>query len=174
MMLVQHFRGPKALYNVNAHGNGIYFATDTKEIIHNGLVYLGNHSEEISDLVQLVEENKNSIEILNGDSEGSVKKQIDLAINDFATKISDDNTVNTFKELIDYAAENDKGIGDLILKVSDLENVNEEQSEKILELENNLNIVKDELIMKMESDHALLREYTDNQINDAMSWEDVL
>lgn len=45
-----------------------------------------------------------AINTLNGTGVGSVKKQIDDAFNDFATKISDDNVVNTYKELIDYCA----------------------------------------------------------------------
>ena len=35
----------------------------------------------------------------------TVKKSVDDAINDFATKVSDDKVVNTFKELVDYVAE---------------------------------------------------------------------
>lgn len=45
-----------------------------------------------------------AISTLNGEGVGSVKKQIDDAFNDFATKVSDDNVVNTFKELVDYCA----------------------------------------------------------------------
>lgn len=48
--------------------------------------------------------NKNAIDVLNGDAEGSVNKKIDDAFNDFATKVSDDGVVNTYKELVDYAA----------------------------------------------------------------------
>ena len=48
--------------------------------------------------------NETAIGVLNGDGEGSVKKQIDAAFNDFATKVSDDSVVNTYKELIDYCA----------------------------------------------------------------------
>ena len=48
--------------------------------------------------------NETAIGVLNGDGEGSVKKQIDAAFNDFATKVSDDNVVNTYKELVDYCA----------------------------------------------------------------------
>ena len=44
------------------------------------------------------------ITTLKGTGDGSIKKQIDDAFNDFATKISDDNVVNTFKELVDYCA----------------------------------------------------------------------
>lgn len=47
-----------------------------------------------------------AINTLNGSSTvtGSVDKKVADAINDFATKVSDDGTINTFKELIDYAA----------------------------------------------------------------------
>ena len=48
--------------------------------------------------------NETAIGVLNGDGEGSVKKKIDDAFNDFATKISDDGVVNTYKELVDYCA----------------------------------------------------------------------
>lgn len=48
-----------------------------------------------------------AINTLNGSSTvpGSVDKKVADAINEFATKVSDDQTVNTFKELIDYAAD---------------------------------------------------------------------
>ena len=48
--------------------------------------------------------NETAIEKLNGTGEGSVKDAIDKAFNDFSTKVSDDGVVNTYKELIDYAA----------------------------------------------------------------------
>lgn len=51
--------------------------------------------------------NETAIATLNGTSavEGSVDKKVSDAINDFATKVSDDQIINTFKELIDYAAD---------------------------------------------------------------------
>lgn len=45
-----------------------------------------------------------AVSTLNGEGLGSVKKQIDDAFDDFATKMSDDNVVNTYKELIDYCS----------------------------------------------------------------------
>ena len=48
--------------------------------------------------------NETAIGVLNGKGEGSVKKQIDAAFNDFAAKVSDDGVVNTYKELVDYCA----------------------------------------------------------------------
>ena len=57
-----------------------------------------------SKLKQRLSSAESAITTLNGEGLGSVKKQIDDAFNDFATKISDDNVVNTYKELIDYCA----------------------------------------------------------------------
>ena len=50
--------------------------------------------------------NADAIAVLNGNTsvEGSVDKKVADAINEFATQMSDDNTVNTYKELINYAA----------------------------------------------------------------------
>lgn len=64
---------------------------------------VGNES---SGLVKAVADNTTAISTLNGADtiEGSVAKSVKDAINDFATKATDDGTINTFKELIDYAA----------------------------------------------------------------------
>lgn len=45
-----------------------------------------------------------AIDTLNGTGDGSVKKQIDDAFNEFASNVTDDGVVNTYKELIDYCA----------------------------------------------------------------------
>ena len=55
-------------------------------------------------LAARVTKTEQDITTLNGNGDGSVKKQIDTAINDFATKVSDDKVVNTFKELVDWCA----------------------------------------------------------------------
>lgn len=54
-----------------------------------------------------IKANADAITKLNGTSavEGSVDKKVADAINEYANKVSDDQTVNTFKELIDYAAD---------------------------------------------------------------------
>lgn len=54
----------------------------------------------------LIKNNKDAIDVLNGGDtvNGSVAKSVKDAINDFSTKISEDGTVNTFKELVDYVA----------------------------------------------------------------------
>lgn len=44
------------------------------------------------------------LDTLTGDGEGSISKMIDAAINKFATDVSDDGVVNSYKELIDWVA----------------------------------------------------------------------
>lgn len=40
-MSIKFYKGKKSLYDVSQHGNGIYFTTDTQEIIHDGKSYSG-------------------------------------------------------------------------------------------------------------------------------------
>lgn len=74
---------------------------------------LNTHGTDIDNLEE-------AVETLNGNDSvaGSVDKKIKDAINEFATKISDDNTINTFKELIDYAAESGSDLADLTSQVN--------------------------------------------------------
>lgn len=44
------------------------------------------------------------LDTLTGTGEGSISKMIDTAINKFATDVSDDGVVNSYKELIDWVA----------------------------------------------------------------------
>lgn len=54
----------------------------------------------------LIKNNKDAIDVLKGGDtvDGSVAKSVKDAINDFASKVTEDGTVNTFKELVDYVA----------------------------------------------------------------------
>lgn len=60
--------------------------------------------------------NSDAIGVLNGNSsvDGSVDKKIADAINTFATQLSDDETVNTYKELINYAATHGQEFTELV------------------------------------------------------------
>lgn len=55
-------------------------------------------------LQEQITTNKNAIDVLNGTGDGSVDKKISDAINKFATDVTDDGVVNSFKELVDWAA----------------------------------------------------------------------
>ena len=63
--------------------------------------------------------NADAIAVLNGNdaTDGSVDKKIKDAFNKFATDVSDDNVVNSYKELIDYAAEHGAEFTELVGEV---------------------------------------------------------
>lgn len=78
----------------------------------------------------LIKNNKDAIDVLNGGDtvNGSVAKSVKDAINNFATEISEDGTVNTFKELVDYVAahgsEYTDAIADIAANKSAIETLN--------------------------------------------------
>lgn len=59
-----------------------------------------------------------TVDTLTGEGDGSISKMIDAAFNDFSTKVSDDNVVNSYKELIDWAAEHGSEATELASGVS--------------------------------------------------------
>ena len=78
----------------------------------------------------LIKNNTDAIGVLNGGDtvNGSVAKSVKDAINNFATEISADGTVNTFKELVDYVAahgsEYTDAIADIAVNTSAIETLN--------------------------------------------------
>lgn len=168
--MIQWFRGKKELYNVKVHGQGIYFATDTQEIIQNNLVFGGKLPEGLEELVQ---ENHNSLLILNGEGEGSVKKQINDSINKFATQISDNGTIDTFKELLDFADKNGKDLNNLVLEIKDAKSKIESQNLVIEQIQNNLQITESNLLNKIEETRTEVSKEIDNKIETAFSWQNV-
>ena len=75
-------------------------------------------SDEISAATSGVSANASAISTLNGTGAGSVAKAIDDAFDDFSTKVSDDGVVNTYKELIDYAASHSAEFTELVGEVT--------------------------------------------------------
>lgn len=67
---------------------------------------LFGEGSDFADLEGRVAANEDAIEVLNGTEAvtGSVANTVAKAINDWVEKATDNNTVDTFKELIDYAA----------------------------------------------------------------------
>lgn len=65
-----------------------------------------------------VESNTDAITTLNGQGDGSIDKKITDAFNKFINEGSNDNTINTFKELLDYAADHDSDIQTLIGEIT--------------------------------------------------------
>ena len=73
--------------------------------------------DDISKVSEKATANASAIEILNGEGDGSVKQSIDNAFNEFAANMTNDDEVNTYKELIDYAAEHGPEFTELVGKV---------------------------------------------------------
>lgn len=67
--------------------------------------------------------NTNAIETLNGGeaTEGSVLKTVKDEINDFATKMTDDGTVNTFKEIVNYISTHGGEAAEMATAIDNLE-----------------------------------------------------
>lgn len=70
-----------------------------------------------------VQANTDAIEILNGDTtvEGSVDKKVADAINEFATQISDDGTINTYKEILNYISAHGGEANEMMAAIDALE-----------------------------------------------------
>lgn len=69
-------------------------------------------------LAGLIQAAEDKITVLNGTGEGSVEKKIADAIDTFATQVTDDDTINTVKELFDYVAAHGSDFNALLGRVS--------------------------------------------------------
>lgn len=80
------FRGLKEKYNLSSHGGGIYFATDTKEIIQNGIVYTGELPDKnlIEDVALNAEGDKIVVTHVNGST-----SEIAVGSGDYESAIED-------------------------------------------------------------------------------------
>ena len=169
MRLVQYFRGPRNLYSLEAHGQGIYFATDTHEIIHNDVAYSGVLPAELAEVIKSVDEINKELDILTGGEGSSIQASINNAINDFAEKISDDGTINTFKELVDYASEHKEESAQLVLDVAEIQLKNEAQDSLIVQLQEKDSALELQITTIAED----LSLEIDEKINNAFSWINV-
>lgn len=70
-----------------------------------------------------IKKNADAIGVLNGSGVGSVDKKITDAFNDFATKVSDDGVVNSYKELIDWAATHGADAATMAGEITALKNI---------------------------------------------------
>lgn len=66
---------------------------------------------------------KGDVDTLKGTGEGSVKKQIDDAINEFANNITEDGVVNSFKELVDWAATHGSEAAEMAASITSVKNL---------------------------------------------------
>ena len=107
-------------------------------------------------LAEKITANEEAIAILNGTEEGSVVKTVDEAINKFATELSDDGVVNTFKELIDYAAAHTSEIGEIVRDI-------EQNTTDIGTLNTDVSTIKDDYLTSV--DKTELTENIDKKLD---------
>ncbi len=72
-------------------------------------------------LLGLINAAQGQIDTLVGSGDGSVDKKISEAINDFATKITDNGAIDSFKELVDYVAAHGPEFSALVGRVGTVE-----------------------------------------------------
>ncbi len=87
------------------------------------LAYKSNVSKADLDeaLATVIDGLSDKVDTLNGTGAGSVTKQIDDAFNDFATKVTDDGVVNSYKELIDWAASHGSDATEMAAAITKIE-----------------------------------------------------
>lgn len=61
-------------------------------------------ADDTAGLRKRIKTNEAAIDVLKGTGEGSVAKAVSDAIDDFATKATENGTIDTFKELVDWVA----------------------------------------------------------------------
>lgn len=97
---------------------------------------------------------------MDGTGEGSVDAKIDAKINEFANQISDDGTVNTLKELVDYVANHGGEIDTIVNDITILQGLvgDEPVADQIsaavsgkVDAEEGKSLVADTLIAKLEA-----------------------
>lgn len=135
---------PNVLEGVKVNGTALTIATDKtvdisiKTGTKNGAILVNGADIDVQGLAALaykseVSENElasalkttitklsTDVGALTGTGNGSVTKTVNDAIDDFATKVSNDNTVNTLKELVDWVAEHGEDAGEMVKAIQDL------------------------------------------------------
>lgn len=106
--------------------NGKINVNDTDIVIHGlaALAYLSKVSaNELDDTLKAqINKSTSDLETLNGTGAGSVAKQIDDKITAWATAVTSDNqTVDTFKELVDWVAQHGVEAGEFTATINKLQ-----------------------------------------------------
>ena len=173
-------------YNTYKEENNKAVADNATNIVNNGSAikaiqedYLkSSDKKELDDSIDTVSkqvsENKSAIEILNSDENivGSVKQSIDKAFNEFAANVTNDDVVNTYKELIDYAAKHGPEFTELVGKV---DTINTDVGEIETDLSNYKTAVYDQFteVNMTINDHVADEENPHNVTKDQVGLDQV-
>lgn len=166
----RQFEGYKTTNDYAVAENATNIETNKKDIKTIQDDYLTSaHEAQLQDGIKQVsdrvDENAKSIAVLNGEGEGSVKQSINDAFNEFATNVTNNDVIDTYIELINYAAEHgpefanlvgvvdgiDKHVGEI---EEDISNYKEEVSEQFEEVDSAINSHIDNI----ENPHGVTKE----------------
>lgn len=81
-----------------------YDDSEVRELIQNNADDIADLQDKDTELAADIKTNADAIAALNGTGTDSVDAKIDAKINEFATNVTNDNVVNSYKELIDWVA----------------------------------------------------------------------
>lgn len=141
--------------------------------------------DEIKKASDKATENTEAIKILNGEGAGSVKQSIDNAFNEFAANVTNDDVVNTYKELIDYAANHGSEFTELVGVVdkinndvtgieTDISNYKIAVSDQLSEVNASINTIQGTLENKADSEHDHNDlYYTKDEILESITVDDI-
>lgn len=94
-------RGTRDKYDSEKYKDIIYFATDTQEILLNGVVY-GSSDASVGDLKLIVESHTEALQVINGTGEGSLQNILQLSKEYTDSKLVD---VSELKLVVDKNTE---------------------------------------------------------------------
>ena len=102
-------------------------STEAVDELNDAVAGLQSDVSSLFDLMQpageasLPEKIQTLEELVNGTGEGSVDAKIEKAIDDFMIAVTDNNQIDTVKELIDYVAEHGQEVGAIVDKLDTIE-----------------------------------------------------
>ena len=117
-----------------------------------------NLQDDITKVSDRVTANVSAIETLNGEGEGSIKQSIDNAFNEFAANVTSDDVVNTYKELIDYAATHNSEFVTLVGEVDTINN-------RVGEVDSALSSYKTEVSDQFTEVNTIITDHSSNANN---------
>lgn len=145
----------------NAEGNieWVVPSTETVDGLKSAVAGLQSDVKTIQEIVAPSGEGKQPLltrvetieDQLNGTGDNSVDKKIDAKINEFASKVTDDKTINTIAELFEYVGNHGKQVTGILSDISTLKELVGSKVDKVDGMGLSSNDFTDSLLNKLEA-----------------------
>ena len=153
-----------AIDEAAAKGQGAQDAVDAIEEVLEGYTTKGSVASAINGLDGRLDAAEGTLQD-HTTQLGTVDSRITSAINEFATKISSDGTINTFKELVDYVAEHEDVASVLVADTEILNKVLKSYVEAGTPVEDAVKLAIDAVDGRVTSLNTKVEDLTLDQIN---------